>query len=187
MRGRIGAGSPSSDGSGVHEIVERLHFAAPGVDENLVEPPLFRFAGEQRHAHRLRLPHLGGHFRQHGDAARNVESADADLHPFGAKLPGDVEGAGELVRLHPDDADQRPPAAALQVADDPGRRDAPVGLVVSLDGEVDAGAQNLAAAGVLGETVHAGEGVGRQGRPEPLNWIAPVVVVGGLDQNESKA
>ena len=39
----------------VHEIVERLQRAVPGVEQHFVEPMLLRFAGEQRNAERLRL------------------------------------------------------------------------------------------------------------------------------------
>ncbi len=53
----------------VHEIVERLHLAPPRVAQHVVEPALLGFAGKQGNAERLRLAQLGGHFRQHGDAA----------------------------------------------------------------------------------------------------------------------
>jgi hypothetical protein len=97
-----------------------------------------RLAGEQRDPHRLGLAHLGRHFRQHCDGAGDVESADADLHARRAKLARDVHRAGKLVRLHADDADERPSAAALQVADDSARHDATVGFVVGFDPEDDA-------------------------------------------------
>ena len=129
---------------------------------------------------------LRRHFRQHGDAARDVESADADLQAGGAKLPRDIERARKLVRLHADDADQRPPAPALEIADDPAREHAAVGLVVGVDFDPDARAQHLALAGVLGQAVHAGKRVGRQRRAEPLDRIAVVVVMGRLDEDEGK-
>ena len=80
----------------------------------------------------------------------------------------------------------RPPRRA-EVADDLRRKNAAVGLVVGLDGEVDARAEDLALARVLRQAVHAGERVGRQRRAEPLNRIAPIVVVGRLDQDEGEA
>ena len=115
-----------------------------------------------------------------------MESADADLQALGAELPGEVDRARILVRLDADEPDQRSPAPALEIANDLARHDAAVGLVVGLDGEIDAGPQHLPTAGVLGEAVHARERVGRHDRAEPLNRIALVVVMGRLDENEGK-
>src|SRR3984885_10734353 len=116
---------------------------------------LLGFAGEHRNAERLRLDDLRWKFRQHGEAARDVEAAKADLIAGRAKLARDIHSAGKLVRLHADDADQRPPAPALEVADDPAREYAAIGLVVGVDLDPHPGAQNLALAGVLGEAVPA--------------------------------
>src|SRR5208283_1176982 len=116
-----------------------------------------------------------------------MKASDADRDPLGAKPPGDVERTRILVRLHADDADQRPTAALLQVADDGGRKDAPVGLVVGFDREIDAGSEHFAVARVLGEAVHASKSVGGQRGAIPLNGIAPVVVVSRLDQNKDEA
>ena len=170
----------------VHEIVERLHLAAPRVAKHLIEPMLFRCACEQSYAACLRLFELGRHFGQHGDAARHMKPADTDLNAGVAELAREVHRAGILIRLHADDADQRPPTAPLQVADDPFRMDAPVGVIIGLDGELDSWPQSLTLPRVLDQTVHAGKGVGRQRRAEPLDRIAVVVVVRRLDENESK-
>ena len=115
-----------------------------------------------------------------------MEAAETDLIARRAKLARDINGAGKLVRLHPDDADQRPPAPALEVADDPAREHPAIGLVIGVDLDPDARAQNLALAGVLGQAVHAGERVGRQRRAEPLDRIAVVVVMRRLDENEGE-
>ncbi len=147
---------------------------------------LLGFAGEHRNAERLRLDDLRGKFRQHGEAAGDVEAAEADLIASRAKLTRDIHSAGKLVRLHPDDADQRPPTPALEVADDPAREHAAIGLVVGVDLDPDPGAQNLALAGVLGQAVHAGKRVRWQRRAEPLNRVAVVVIVRRLDEDEGK-
>jgi len=174
-------------GQMVHVVVERLELAVPRVAQHDVEPSLLRLACEERDSERLRLFQLRRQLGQHCEAPRDVEAADADRNPFGAELPGDVEGARVLVRLHPDDADQDLPAAALEIANDAGGKHAPIRFVVGLDGEVDAGTEHLALLRVLGEAVHAGERVGRQRRAIPLNGIAAVVVMGRLDQNKGKA
>src|SRR6202453_2744023 len=170
----------------VHIIVKRLEVAVPRVEQHFIEPVLLGFAGEHRDAERLRLDDLRRKLGQHGETARDMEAAQTDLIASGAKLTRDIRSAGKLVRLHPYDAYQRPPAPALEVADDPVREHAAIGLVVGVDLDPHTGAQNLALAGVLGQAVHAGECVGRQRRAEPLDRIAVIVIVRRLDEDESK-
>ena len=170
----------------VHVIVERLQFAIPGVEQNLVEPALLGFPREQRDAERLRVCQFGRHFRQHREAAGDMESADANLEARGAKLTRKIDRARELVRLDADDADQRPAALALEIANDPARNDATVGLVIGVDFQRHARAQHFAAPGVLREAVHAGQRIGGQSRAEPLDRVALVVVMRGLDQHEGE-
>ena len=62
----------------VHVVVQRLERAVVGVAQHLIEPVFFRLAGEKRNAHLLRGFDVGRQFRQHGDAAGDMESADAD-------------------------------------------------------------------------------------------------------------
>ena len=98
----------------VHEIVERLQRAVPGVAQHLVEPTFFGFAGKQRDAKLLRLADLRRHFRQHRDAARHMEAADADRQAGVAELARKIDRARKLVGLHADEADQaRPPALRI--------------------------------------------------------------------------
>ena len=115
-----------------------------------------------------------------------MESAHAYLEAGVAKLPRDIERARELIRLYADQADQNPPALALQRANDAARHDAAIGLVVGVDFNLYSRSKNLPAARILSQAVHAGERVGRQRRAEPLDRIAVVVVVRRLDENESK-
>ena len=168
----------------VHVIVERLQLAVPGVEQHFVKSVLLGFAGEHRNAERLRLDDLRGKLGQHGEAPGDMEAAETDLIAGRSKLTRDIHSARKLVRLNPDDADQRPAAPALEISDDPAREHAAIGLVVGVDLDPYARAQDLAFAGVLGQAVHAGERVGWQRRAEPLNWIAVVVVMRRLDENE---
>ena len=170
----------------VHEIVERLQLAAPGVEQHFVQPVLFRFAGEERNAHRLRGLQFLRHLRQHGDAARDVKAADANLIARGAKLARQVYRARILVRLRPHDADQGAPALLLQAPDNAARNDTAIGFVVGLDIDPDAGAEHLALPRILRQAEHTGERVRRHNRAEPLDRIAVVVVVGRLDKDEGK-
>ena len=94
----------------VHVVVERLERAVPGVAQHLVEPALLGLAGEERDAELLRLADLRRHLRQHGDAAGDVEAADADRQAGGEERPREIDRARKLVGLHADQADQRPAA-----------------------------------------------------------------------------
>ena len=96
----------------------RRELAVPGVAQHCIETPLLGLAGKERDAHLLRRPDIGGQFRQHGDAARNMEAADAHRKAGRQEGPGEVDGAGELVRLDADEADQRPAAVLANHADD---------------------------------------------------------------------
>ena len=112
LRGRNGGGSPTRFGSVVHVIVERLERAVRGVAQHLVEPALLGLAGEERDAHRLRRFDVGRQFGQHGDAAGDVEAADADRQPGVEERPRQIDRARKLVGLHADEADQRAAAFA---------------------------------------------------------------------------
>ena len=148
------------------------------------KPALLGLAGEERDAERLRLAHVLRHLRQHGDAARDVKAADADRQAGGKERPRQIDRARKLVRLHADQADQRLAAGLADFPDDAVRTDAPVGLVVGVQADFDARPQHLAALGVLRQAVQAGERVGRNGRPEPLDGIAVVIVMRRLDHHE---
>jgi hypothetical protein len=132
----------------------------------------------------LRCLHLLGHFRQHGDAAGNVEAADADRQTGSQEGPGQVDGAWELIGLHADKTDQRLAAGLADHADNAVGPHPPVRLIVGMQLHLDAGAEHLAATRVLGQPIQAGEGVGRDRRAEPLNRIAVVVIVRRLDNHE---
>ena len=85
--------------------------------QHLVEPPL-RLAGEQRNAHRERFVQRFRPFRQHREAARDMEAADADRDPRRPQRTGDVQRARELIRLHADEADQSQAAVVFDLPRD---------------------------------------------------------------------
>src|SRR5581483_3740516 len=60
----------------------------------------------------------------------------------------------------------------------------PVRLVISGDRDVGVLAQHLAPAAILGEAVEARQRIGRDRRPQPLDRVAIVVVMGRLDQDQ---
>ncbi len=170
----------------VHVIVQRLERAVPGVAQHRVEAALFGLAGEERDAHGLRRFDVGRQLRQHGDAAGDMKAADAHRQTGGEERLRQIDRARKLVGLHADQADQRAAAFAADHADDLVGADAPVGLVVGVQPDVDARPQHFAARGVFGQRIQAGQRVGRDRRAQPLDRIAVVVVMRRLDHHEVK-
>ena len=168
----------------VHVIVERLELAGKGVVQHGVEASL-GLAGEQADPERLRLAHVLRHFRQHGEAAGDMKPADGDLGASLAKTPGEIEGARKLVRLHADKADQAG-TGLRDGAGDAFRPDARVGLVGSENLDVDVWTQRPPLGAFQRYSVQGGEAVGGDGRTQPLDDIAVVVVVRRFDQMELK-
>ena len=168
----------------VHVVIERRELSVPRIAQYVIEPAVFGFAREEGNAQLLRLAHVARHLRQHGDAAGNVEAADADRHSSGKERPRKIDGARELVRLHADEADQRPAAFLADHVDDPVRPNAPIGFVVGVEADVDSGPEHLAPARILREAIQAGQGIGRYCRAHPLDRIAVVIVMRRLDHHE---
>src|SRR5205085_9272005 len=81
-------------------------------------------------------------------------------------------------------ADQRAPPGAADLPDYAVGANPAICLVISVDADVDIGAEHAAALRVLGEAVQRGQRVGRDGRPEPLDRVAVIVVMRRLDQDE---
>ncbi|MGC1766629.1 MAG: hypothetical protein WA769_27360 [Pseudolabrys sp.] len=86
--------------------------------------------------------------------------------------------------MHPDQSDQCPAAAFADRADDAVRPYAAVGLVVGVQAELDARPQDVAPPRILGESVETGECIGGDGRADPLDRVAVVVIVRRLDHHE---
>ena len=76
-------------------------------------------------------------------------------NPGRAKTPGNVHGAGELVALHPDHAHQTAVVVGLESTFDTLQRNLGVGLVVSLDADVDIFAEHASPGGVPSQPVDA--------------------------------
>ena len=172
-------------GQVVHVVVDRLHPAGQRVAEHLGEPA-FGLAREQRDAHIPRRGDIGRQLGQHRQAAGDMKPADRHLHPGGAELPRELDRARELVRLHPDQADQ-PGIGRGDAAGDLLYRDDGVALVIGVDVDLDIGAEHPAGGDVLGQRIKAGERIRRDPRPHPLDDVAVVVVMRRLDQLDDKA
>jgi hypothetical protein len=176
-----GNGRGGHVGHVVEIAVDRLRLARIDVLEELSQAA-FALPCVEDHAQCLSLLEVRRQFRQHGDAAGDVETANRDRHALLAELAADVEGARELVRLH---ADQRDHAAIGQDAlRDRGDVDNGVALVVDLERDIDAGAKHTRLRAFKQQAIDASEAVRGNGRAAPLNDIAVVVVMRRLDQND---
>ena len=147
----------------IHVIVERRKPAIPGVPEYLVEAAFLSLPGKQRNAECLGFAQVVGHFRQHGDASRNVEAADADRQSRGPERTREIHGARKLVGLDADQADQCLAAGCTNVSEDTPRPDPPVGLVISVQANFNVTPKDAPLACVLGERIQACERVGGNG------------------------
>ena len=131
-----------------HEVVERLKRAFPGVPHHLIESAVLGLAGKEGNAQRCRLAHLLRHFRQHYDAAGNMEAADADRQAGAQKWPRQIDGTGKLVRLNADQPDEGPASGPPDHPDDPIGPHTLIGLVIGVDANCHVGAEHAASAGV---------------------------------------
>jgi hypothetical protein len=113
-----------------------------------------------------------------------MESPDADRKAGGEERPGEINGAGKLVRLHADQANQRFAPLFADELDDPIWANPPVGLVISIQTDFDGWPEYLPPTSILRQAVQAGECIGGNGRPEPLDGVAIVIVMRGLDHYE---
>jgi hypothetical protein len=86
-----------------------------------------------------------------------MKPADAYRQTGTQKPPRQVDGAWELVRLHPDQSDEGPATGSVDHADDPVGPDAAIGLVIGVDADYHIGTEHLPPARVFGETVKASE------------------------------
>src|SRR5262245_39463932 len=168
----------------VHVIVKRLELSVPRVPQYLVEPPFFAFTGKKRNSHRLGVFNVRWQFGQHCDAARHVEAPDTNWQTCGEKWTGEVDGTWKLVRLHADQTDQDATALFADHTNDAIRPHPPVGLIEGVESDFDFWPQYLAPTHVFSKCVQAGQRIGRNGRADPLNGIAVVVVVRRLDHHK---
>src|SRR6516225_105194 len=106
-----------------------------------------------------------------------MKPANADGQALMQKRSRQINGAGKLVRLNPNQADKRSTTGAADHSDHPIGSNAAIGLVISVDADRHVGAEHLPPTGVFGKTVEASKRVRRYRRLDPLNWIAIAVVM----------
>ena len=165
-------------------IVHRLRPVGGDVADELGHP-LLGLARKKNHAQRLSFLQIRRQFRQHRYAARDMEPANHHRHACRPELARQIEGAGKLVRLNPD----QPEKSAARSLYPPRRRpdvDDRVALVIGFDLDVDVGAESLPLGAAGQEPVDAGEAVRRDRGAAPLNHIAVVVVMRRLDEYDLK-
>ena len=163
-------------------IVEGLRLAGVDVAEKAGHPSL-ALAGEQGDAERLRLLEVRGQLRQHRYAAGDMEPADDDRNIELAERAREIERAGKLVRLDPDEPDESA-AVGLDALRHRLDVDDLVALVIGFELDVDVGAERLFLGASGQKPVDAGEAVRRDGGEPPLDHVAVVVIVRRLDEND---
>src|SRR5258706_715762 len=114
-----------------------------------------------------------------------MESADHHRQLGGAELPGDIDGAGKLIGLDADKADEAA-ARGLDAADGALDVDDRVALVIGLDVDIDIRSQRLLLGADRQDAAYTRQAVGGNGRAMPLDHISLVIVMGGLDQDDLK-
>ena len=111
-----------------------------------------------------------------------MKAADRHLNAAGAKAAGDIHRMRKLVRLHADHGDQAAAAGLGDFAGDPFGPYARIGFVDRVDFHSDVFAEHAPRLAVQRQPVEHGERVGGNGRTDPLNHIAVIVVMRRLDQ-----
>ncbi len=174
--GRDGALQPRQVGE---NVVDRLQPIGERVLQQRVDQPL-GLAREQRHAEVDRRLQIPRQFIEHRQAAADVKAADHHLQPARPQFARHVHGARKLVALH---ADQEHHAVA-RPGDARGHtvgRDQRVALVPAVEAQRDVGAEHAAFGGVHDDREEAGQRVRRDRGFPPLDDVAVVIVVRGLD------
>ena len=163
-------------------VVDGLGLAGGNVADEAGHP-VFAFAREQGDAESLRFFEVRRQLGQHRYAAGDMEPADHDRNVELAEGAREVERAGKLVRLDPDEADE---SAAVGL--DPLRHrldvDDLVALVVGLELDVRVGAERFLLGASGQKSVDAGEAVRGDGGEPPLDHVAFVVIVRRLDEDD---
>ena len=113
-----------------------------------------------------------------------MKAADADRKSRGEKRTGQIDCAWKLVGLNADKTNQRFAAGSANELYDLARPDAPVSLVVCREAYVNVRPEHRSRARIFSQTIQAGERVGRNCRPHPLDRITVIIIMSGLDHHE---
>ena len=169
----------------VHKIIERLQSVLKRVREYL-PPGFFDLAFYHRDTEINQFLDFGRNIRKQRQASADVKSPDQDLQPSSSKTPGYIGGSRKLVGLDTDKCDDCLAAGAPVGPDDFVDRYFLHRVVENLDSYFKIFAKSLAAIQILSETAQTGEGVARQDTAKMADYIALVIVFGGLDQDNGK-
>jgi hypothetical protein len=168
-----------------HEIVAWRQAPIVGRAQDFIEPAL-GFAGEKRYADGQGGLEFRGQVGEHRDTAADVKPANRNLDTGGAQRARNVQGARELVGLYANQADQPLVVVALEAADDSPATNHRVGFVQRFDTNLDIGAEHPPLARVKHQSVQTRQRVGGDEAAPPLDNVALVIVVRGLDQLDDK-
>jgi hypothetical protein len=113
-----------------------------------------------------------------------MKAPDADGKPGLEEWSGNINGARELIGLNADKANQGFATVLRDHAYDLLRPYAPVGFIKGVDLDLNVGAEDAAAFRIDRQTVQASQCVGGDGRAEPLDRIAVIIVMSGLYKHD---
>ena len=155
------------------------------ANQQLVEPA-FSLACEQRDPERERIFHFGRHFRKHRETSADVESTNRNLDPRVAQFARNIDRPRELIGLHSDQQYDAAIRIALEPPNNRTHRHSLIGLVVRLDIEIDALAEDLPRLRVDRKSVQVRQRTRRHEAAPPLDQVAVVVVMRGFDELDEK-
>ena len=169
----------------VEVIVDRLGRAVGDIAQHVGHAAL-RLAGEEVDAEIQCLLHFRRDFRQHGEAAADVETAHDDRHAERPEFAAEIERARKLVGLHADQTDHAAAGVANALGDG-AHIDEVVALVAGFDLDLDIGTQRVRLRAILDQRIDAGETVRGNVRAPPLNDVTVRVVMRRLDQRDPES
>lgn len=113
-----------------------------------------------------------------------MKTADTDWKSGGKEQLRQIDSPGKLIGLNANETNESLTTRPENQFDDLIRSDTPIGLIVGMKTYFYTCTQHCARARIFGQAVQAGQRVGWDSRPNPLNGIAVIIVVGRLDQND---
>ena len=113
-----------------------------------------------------------------------MESANQNGEASAAKSVSEIAGAGELIGLHADEADDGLGETPVLRTADALDRDLVYGFVEEMDLDVPGVAETILTDNIFGESGEAGEGVAGKNAAPMAHNITVIIILGRLDEIE---
>ena len=169
----------------VQEIVERLQAAVNGIVQQ-VAPGFFDLPFDDGDACVQELLYIGRNVREKGEVAADMEAADQNGEAGTPKSMSEIAGAGELIGLHADEADD-----GLGETPALGTANAFYGNLVDrfieqVDFDVPGVAQAFLPDNIFRQPGKARERVARKNAAKVAHHITIIIILGRLDEIEER-